>query len=37
MFSTFSWGCANEATPHYLAVELRVFGCLGFMLEAILY
>ena len=37
MLSTFSWRCANEATPHYPAVELRVFGRLGFMLEATLY
>ena len=36
MLTTFSWGCANEATPHYPAVELRVFGCLGFLLEATL-
>ena len=25
MLSTFSWGCAHEATPHYPAVELRMF------------
>ena len=37
MFSTFSWGCANEATPHYPVAELGVFGYLGFVIEATLY